>query len=36
MSQTPPIRDEYEIPLAPLPGLVLQRQFSLPQRIWQQ
>lgn len=35
MPQTPPIRDEYEIPLAPLPGLVLQRQFSLPQRIWQ-
>ncbi|MBV8622000.1 MAG: ABC transporter permease [Herbaspirillum sp.] len=30
------MRDEYEIPLAPLPGLVLQRQFSLPQRIWQQ
>ncbi|MFJ3056980.1 ABC transporter permease [Herbaspirillum sp. NPDC087042] len=36
MPQTPPIRDEYEIPLAPLPGLVLQRQFSLAQRIWQQ
>ncbi len=36
LPQTPPIRDEYEIPLAPLPGLVLQRQFSLPQRIWQQ
>lgn len=36
MPQTPPIRDEYELPLTPLPGLVLQRQFSLPQRIWQQ
>nr|WP_233171161.1 ABC transporter permease [Herbaspirillum sp. ASV7] len=36
LPQTPPIRDEYEIPLAPLPGRVLQRQFSLPQRIWQQ
>ena len=36
LPRTPPIRDEYEIPLAPLPGLMLQRQFSLPQRIWQQ
>ncbi|KAF1044896.1 MAG: putative aliphatic sulfonates transport permease protein SsuC [Herbaspirillum frisingense] len=36
MSLTPPVRDEYEIPLAPLPGLVLERQFSLPRRIWQQ
>ncbi|NUU04152.1 ABC transporter permease [Herbaspirillum robiniae] len=36
MSLTPPVREEYEIPLAPLPGLALERRFSLPQRIWQQ
>ena len=36
MPQTPPIRDEYEVPLTPLPGLVLERHFTLPQRIWQQ
>ncbi|WDZ96284.1 ABC transporter permease [Herbaspirillum sp. WKF16] len=36
MSLTPPVRDEYELPLEPLPGLALERQFSLPRRIWQQ
>lgn len=36
MPQTPPIRDEYEVPLTSLPGLVLERHFTLPQRIWQQ
>ncbi|MBP0599046.1 ABC transporter permease [Herbaspirillum sp. LeCh32-8] len=36
MSLTPPVREEYELPLAPLPGLTLERQFSLPRRIWQQ
>ena len=36
MSLTPPVREEYEIPLAPLPGLVLERRFPLLQRIWQQ
>ena len=36
MSLTPPVRDEYELPLAPLPGVALERRLSLPQRIWQQ
>ena len=36
MSLTPPVRDEYELPLPPLSGVPLERQFSLPQRLWQQ
>ncbi|MCA1325810.1 ABC transporter permease [Herbaspirillum sp. alder98] len=36
MSLTPPVRDEYELPLAPLPGVALERRLSLAQRIWQQ
>src|SRR3546814_9245148 len=29
-------REEYEIPLQPLPGLKLERELSLGQRLWQQ
>ncbi|MBB5393801.1 MULTISPECIES: ABC transporter permease [unclassified Herbaspirillum] len=36
MNLTPPVREEYELPLTPLSGVVLERRLSLPQRIWQQ
>ncbi|MFJ3047328.1 ABC transporter permease [Herbaspirillum chlorophenolicum] len=36
MNLTPPVREEYELPLTPLSGVVLERRFSLPHRIWQQ
>jgi NitT/TauT family transport system permease protein len=32
----PPVRDEYEVELAPLTDLPLQSPLSLPQRLWQQ
>jgi NitT/TauT family transport system permease protein len=36
MSLYPVRREEYEIPLQPLPGLALERELSLAQRLWQQ
>ena len=36
MSLSPARREEYEIPLQPLPGLKLERDLSLGQRLWQQ
>ncbi|YCH23952.1 ABC transporter permease [Pseudomonas sp. D1-3] len=36
MSLSPARREEYEIPLQPLPGLKLERELSLGQRLWQQ
>jgi len=36
MSLSTARREEYEIPLQPLPGLQLQRELSLAQRLWQQ
>jgi NitT/TauT family transport system permease protein len=32
----PPVRDEYEVELAPLTDIPLQSALSLPQRLWQQ
>ncbi|NNT95359.1 ABC transporter permease [Stutzerimonas nitrititolerans] len=36
MSLSPARREEYEIPLQPLPGLKLERELPLVQRLWQQ
>jgi len=36
MSFSPARREEYEIPLQPLPGRQLERELSLGQRLWQQ
>ncbi|KAB0549889.1 ABC transporter permease [Pseudomonas argentinensis] len=36
MNLSPARREEYEIPLQPLPGLKLERELSLGQRLWQQ
>jgi len=36
MSLSPARREEYEIPLQPLPGLRLERELPLWQRLWQQ
>ncbi|WP_437881210.1 ABC transporter permease [Pseudomonas sp. LRF_L74] len=36
MKLTPPVREEYEITLAPLTGLPLERELPLAQRLWQQ
>lgn len=36
MSLSPARREEYEIPLQPLPGLQLERKLSITQRLWQQ
>ncbi|HEK1684039.1 TPA: ABC transporter permease [Pseudomonas putida] len=33
---TTPVRQEYEVPLQPLPGLSLERELPLAQRLWQQ
>lgn len=36
MKLIPPVREEYEITLAPLVGLPLERELPLAQRLWQQ
>ncbi|MCQ4272510.1 ABC transporter permease [Pseudomonas kuykendallii] len=36
MKLIPPVREEYEITLAPLVGLPLERELPLVQRLWQQ
>jgi len=36
MSLSPARREEYEIPLQPLPDLKLERELPLAQRLWQQ
>ncbi|PZP21244.1 ABC transporter permease [Pseudomonas kuykendallii] len=36
MKLIPPVREEYEVTLAPLVGLPLERELPLAQRLWQQ